>query len=64
LRQRFDLSNEEISREDLQDLSAIISHEWTMEAEVAENVLRIDGASDSVHYQIGGRDIEASYYPS
>ena len=34
-----------------------------MEAEVAENVLRIDGASDSVHYQIRGRDIEALYDP-
>jgi hypothetical protein len=34
-----------------------------MEAKVAENVLRIDGASNSVHCQIGGRDIEASYDP-
>ena len=38
-KQCLDLSDEEFSREDLQDLSAILSHEWTMEAEVAENVL-------------------------
>jgi len=38
-RQRFDLSDEQFSREDLQDLSAILSHELTMEAEVTENVL-------------------------
>ena len=62
-RQHFDLSDEELSHEDLQDLFAILSHEWTMEAEVAENVLRIDGASDSVHCQIRGRDIEALYNP-
>jgi hypothetical protein len=34
-----------------------------MEAKVAENVLRIDGIVDSVHYQIRGKDIEASYDP-
>ena len=33
-RQRLDLFDEEFSREDLQDISAILSHEWTMEAEV------------------------------
>jgi hypothetical protein len=34
-----------------------------MEAKVAENVLQIDGAVDSVHYQIRGKDIKASYDP-
>ena len=38
-KQRLDLSDEKFSCEDLQDLSAILSHEWTMEAKVAENVL-------------------------
>ena len=38
-RQRPDLPNEEFSHEDLKDLSTILSHEWTMEAKVAENVL-------------------------
>jgi hypothetical protein len=38
-RQRLDLSDEKFSREDLQDLSTILSHEWTMRAEVVENVL-------------------------
>ena len=34
-----------------------------MKVEEAENVLRIDGASNLVHCQIRGRDIEASYDP-
>lgn len=40
-----------------------MSHEWTMEAEIAENVLRIDSTTDVVHCQIGGRDIAAFYDP-
>ena len=40
----------------MQELSAVMSHEWTMEAGIVENVIRIDGTLDVVHCQIGGRD--------
>ena len=40
----------------MQELSAVMSHEWTMEVEIAENVFRIDRSPDVVHCQIGGRD--------
>ena len=48
----------------MQELSAVMSHEWTMEAEIVENVLRIDDTPDVVHCQIGGRDTAAFYDPS
>jgi len=63
-KQPIDPPDETLCRKNLQELSTIMSHEWTMEAEIAENVLRIDGTPDVVHCQIGGRDTAAFYDPS
>lgn len=57
-------SDESLCNQNIEDLSAILSHQWTNEAELSENVPRIDDTVDRLNCQIGDWHTTCLYDPS
>jgi hypothetical protein len=59
--QSLDPSDESSCQNSLQELSALLSHEWTAEAEATDDILHTDYHVTTWKFQIGGRHILAQY---